>query len=444
MGEEPAKSRGWLKTILGTATGLLSGAVVMYLTPLVDKVVKPAKPVANFAVDHEGLSVTFHNRSQGGSAGWWDFGDGSPLEPVSPQQEIVTHTYPGPGDFTAKLTLHNLLGEESERPVTFHLDTPHTDPPAILSLDVTPIAPEAFAPATFKVASKTKNTQLCIWDVGDDRPFEISADSPENQERLVTFPKPGGYVIKLAAVSGTQAVEKSEVVYVNEPPAGAVAVVLTVSEDATRVENVTTSYTFHEQFPPSVSDETHSFSHQVPARPGYEIMDVHVRSANGPGLAGRNEMIVDPGTVGGRGAQNLRLRRAADGRSVRLTGELVKEAGMGKRGVPLPAVAVPVVLVQERRSRVGRPGTAVTATLTPPASTLLALPPMPGDWTDARRHVHLELRDGDHTVWQGSQLPANVPVTLHKQRYTLSARALGGQVKIDLLEVRSGFAPAAN
>src|SRR5205823_35193 len=152
-------------------------------------------------------------------------------------------TYPGPGDYTAKLTLRNLIGEESERPVTFHLDTPHTEPPAILALDVAPVSPGAFAPATFRVASKTRNTQLCIWDVGDDRPFEISADTPESQERLVTFPKPGGYVIKLAAVSGTQAVEKSEVVYVNEPPAGAVAVVLSVSDDATRVETVATPYT---------------------------------------------------------------------------------------------------------------------------------------------------------------------------------------------------------
>src|SRR5262249_9670302 len=157
---------------------------------------KPAKPVANFAVDHEGLTVTFHNRSSGGTEGWWDFGDGAPLEPLSPQQDILTHTYSAPGDYTAKLMLRNLLGQESERPVTIHLDAPKSDPPAILSLDVVPVSAGAYAPATFRVISKAKNTQLCIWDVGDDRPLEISTDSPENQERLVTFPKPGGYVIK--------------------------------------------------------------------------------------------------------------------------------------------------------------------------------------------------------------------------------------------------------
>src|SRR5262245_35844903 len=102
---EPVKKAGRVKTILGTTAGLLSGAFMMYLSPLLDKVVKPAKPVANFAVEHEGLTVTFHNRSAGNGDGWWDFGDGSPLEPVSSKQDVITHTYRAPGAYTAKLTL---------------------------------------------------------------------------------------------------------------------------------------------------------------------------------------------------------------------------------------------------------------------------------------------------------------------------------------------------
>src|SRR5262249_6687556 len=118
----PAKSSSWLKPVLGAMAGLLSCAIVMYLSPLLDRVVKLAKPVANFALDRQDFTVTFHNRSVGGSQGWWDFGDGSPLDPMDPRQEIITHTYANAGSYTAKLLLRNLISEESERSVTVQLE----------------------------------------------------------------------------------------------------------------------------------------------------------------------------------------------------------------------------------------------------------------------------------------------------------------------------------
>ena len=59
------KGGGWFKAILGTVGGLLSGAVVMYFSAWVDKAVKPAKPVPNFRVEHEGRTVHFENLSPG-------------------------------------------------------------------------------------------------------------------------------------------------------------------------------------------------------------------------------------------------------------------------------------------------------------------------------------------------------------------------------------------
>src|SRR5262245_21573506 len=106
-----AEAKGWtawIKPILGALAGLFSGAVMMYLSPLLDKVFKPAKPIANFAADPGGTTVSFHNRSQGFHSGWWDFGDGSPLELIQPEQEIVTHTYVNPGDYTVKLVVRNV------------------------------------------------------------------------------------------------------------------------------------------------------------------------------------------------------------------------------------------------------------------------------------------------------------------------------------------------
>src|SRR5579871_2432740 len=117
--KEPAPKRGWLKTIAGTVGGLLSGAAVMYLTAAFNQVVKPAKPVANFKYEFTGVTVRFQNLS-GSGQGWWDFGDGSALEPVA-NRDAVTHTYARPGDYTVKLSLQNILGEESERSVTVHL-----------------------------------------------------------------------------------------------------------------------------------------------------------------------------------------------------------------------------------------------------------------------------------------------------------------------------------
>ncbi len=134
MSEEKPKS-GKLKGIIGAFAGLLSGGVMMYLSPLVDRVIKPQKPLANFAVEANGLQVTLHNRSAGGD-GWWDFGDGSALEPASSAGGAVTHAYAKPGTYTVKLSLRNFVGDEAERAVQVDLagQAAAAAPPAILKL----------------------------------------------------------------------------------------------------------------------------------------------------------------------------------------------------------------------------------------------------------------------------------------------------------------------
>src|SRR5438067_13806099 len=100
--------------MVGAVAGLLSGGAMMYLSPLVDRVIKPQKPLANFAVESNGLQVTLHNRSAGGD-GWWDFGDGSALDAATSASDAVTHSYAKPGAYTVKLSLRNFLGDEAER-----------------------------------------------------------------------------------------------------------------------------------------------------------------------------------------------------------------------------------------------------------------------------------------------------------------------------------------
>jgi PKD repeat protein len=416
----------WLKTLLGAAAGLLSGAFMMYVSPLLDRVVKPAPPVANFAIDHDGMNVTFYNRSSGDSAGWWDFGDGSSLEPLNPNQESIAHTYLTPGNYVAKLSVRNLLGDANERTVNVQLDDPHPVPPAILSLDATPISPGAFAPATFRVVSQAKNAKLCVWDFGDDRSLEISTEMPNSQDRYVVFKKAGGYMVKQAAVNGDQAVEKSTIVYVEEPPPGTVAAIVSVSDQGTRVEKEDDPVSVTALLPPDFKDAIYRFDRPVPAKAGFII------------TAARIEPISD------HGARSVQVSVAADGHAAHFTGELVRDTSLLHRKDPPPSVVARVILTQERRLPDTRPPIPVTATLSVPGSVLLILPPLPANWVEPQRQLRLELREGDRVVRQESALPHVENVTLQNRRCLLTATQLGSQVRVELAVDKSTPQSGAN
>ena len=186
----PGKISAWIKAGITSVLGLCSGAVLMYVSPLVNSAIKPPKPVANFGHQVQGLTVTFQNRSSGGGDGWWDFGDGSPLEPFSGSQEAVAHTYPRPGTYTARLNLRNFLGDENERGVAVNVDGSVANPPVIEAFQVISLKPDGTAPATFRVVSKIKNADLCIWSLGEDRPLDISNDTSATQEASSRCKKP--------------------------------------------------------------------------------------------------------------------------------------------------------------------------------------------------------------------------------------------------------------
>src|SRR5207245_2059770 len=145
--------------------------------------------------------------------------------------------------------MRNLLGEENERTIPLQLEQTRSTPPEILSLHAVSISEGDYAPATFRVESKLKNAELCVWNFDDEHPLEIS-DPAASRVRFVTFTKPGGYSIKLAAINGKQAKEKTTIVYVNEPPAGALAAVLSISDVGTRLEKLERAETIPLAFPP--------------------------------------------------------------------------------------------------------------------------------------------------------------------------------------------------
>jgi PKD repeat protein len=425
---EPAKKGFQLKTFLGTLAGLLSGAFMMYVSPLLTKVVQPARPLANFGIDHSGLTVTFYNHSTGGSEGWLDYGDGTPLEPVSSKQTTITHTYPAAETYNAKLTWRSLLGDENERSVKIELEPPRTGPPSILSLEAIPITPGAYAPATFRLVCKSKNAKLCVWDCGDDRRLEFCTDTPDCQEHLVTFQKAGGYMVKVAAVNGDQGVEKTSIVYVDDPPAGNLTALITVTDQAKRVEKIETSMSVATGFPPHSKDDVYRFDRQVPARQGYQILDARMDKIND------------------KGARNLAMTIDPDKQSVHLTGELVRDTTLVNRikgSAPPPGMLVRLTLTQQRQVPDSRPPVAVSGTLSLPGQALLGLPPMPDTWVEPLRQLRMELRDGDKVLWQGADMPRGALLTLQNRRFALTATPLENQVRVDLTEVKATPAPPA-
>src|SRR5439155_904321 len=144
--------------------------------------------------------------------------------------------------------------------------------PDIAMLEAIPVSPGEFAPATYHIRSKVQNAKACVWDFGDDRPLEILTDALENQDRLVTFKEPGGYVIKLAAVNGNQGVQKSDIVNVQVPPNGTITAILSVTDQATRVETVETPTPVSLALPPNPKEATQPINRQLYARRGFTIL----------------------------------------------------------------------------------------------------------------------------------------------------------------------------
>jgi hypothetical protein len=425
--------RSWLKAGLGTVAGLLSGAALMYLTPLVDKVIKPAPPLANFEARAEGLTVTLHNLSGTGAGleGWWDFGDGSPLVPLADQD--VSHSYQRPGDYTVRLSVRNLLGESNERSVPVHLESGSPEPPRILSLDALPLMPQAQAPATFRVASEVKNAQLTVWDLDESRPFEVLPAAAGRQERLVTFEKPGNYVIKLAAFNGQQNEQKSVAVAVRPAPAGSLTVELDVTDQVVQVERKDRSCQVIERFPASAKGLIHRFEHKLSATPGWSICDACLEQGKkpGPGMQGQARMVLDPGSLGLSSVRNLVLERDADGKTARLSGELIRDSDSRR---PPPTLSMWLVLREERRRPVARNPIPVLAALPVPGSTQLQLPPLSSGWELKDRRLRMELREGNRSLWQATQLPGNIPVTIRGRRLVLSAIQSGDRIQVNLAD----------
>lgn len=423
MGEGKSRSGGKFRATAAALIGLSSGAAATYFTAFVDKVVKPTAPVANFAVTTDGLTVTCQNHGTGDS-GWWDFGDGTPLEPFSANAKPVSHTYGKPGNYAVKLTVRNFLSEENERtvPVDLTAAAPQTLPPTITGLTVEPIEPRATAPATFRIRGEVKNAEKIIWDLGDK--VEVSAE-PGPFDRLVVFDKPGKYPIQLIGHSGKTAVKQSAMVTVSPPTAGSLSTVIRVMDSGVRVERLTT----HEVAAiPVPAKGAKTFEKVVPARPGCTVVEAKLGA-------------IQPATA----VRNVRAEVAADRRSVRVSGEWVVTGADVSRAVGGSDVMVPLLLTQDRSTVVNFPPETVAAPLdgwSPGSGPMLALPPQPRGITNLTRRIRVEIREAgadgrSQVVASGADVKfpwtGNVPPSFARLTgLTVTATQIGESIRMSI------------
>ena len=375
-----SKLRGLVKAAMVGGLGLGSGVVATYATAVVDRVAKPGKPVANFALTSEGLTVTCQNHATGES-GWWDFGDGSPLEAFDPEKP-ATHTYPKPGSYSVKLTVRSFLGDESERAVTADLTAaaPQQLPPSI-TMTAEPVGSAAVAPATYRIKGQVANTEKVIWDLGDGK-VDVTTDTGPF-ERLVVLDKPGTFPIQVFGHAGKTAVKQAQMVTVAAPAAGSLAVVL-------RVLDVGTKGT------------------AVEAKPWVRIPVPEKGAAQGR-FEGRHELppgmtadAVQLGDVSKKPLKNVTAAITPDNKFVVVTGEwavtgdaLVKAAEGGRW------VMVPVVVSEKKVTAVEKMPTELSKPLTGYGGQMTAtidLPPMSADMANGKRWMLLEIRQASADV----------------------------------------------
>ncbi len=234
----PKKGMGFFKAVLGGGVGLATGVVGVYATAIVDKVAKPPKPLANFSIEPpQGLNITIQNQASGQS-GWWDFGDGTALEPFSPEEKTISHTYSRPGNFSVKLQVRNFLNEENDRSVSIDVSTPSPNSaggPSIASMTVEPIA-GTVAPAMFRVKCETKNVKQIMMFSG------LASQKPEIVPTSGTFTKdvlydsPGRYGLQLFGMNGEAVDMKYNIVSVEAPRPGVISAIARVSDSGSRME----------------------------------------------------------------------------------------------------------------------------------------------------------------------------------------------------------------
>jgi hypothetical protein len=388
--------------------GILSGVAAMYATAIVNQVVKPVKPLANFAVETDGLTATFHNRYAG--EGWWDFGDGSALEPATADQESISHTYLKPGTYSAKLTVQNFVGDSNDRSVPIQVTVQSTtnSSPIIGAFDAMATSSDHSAPATYRFFAQTANAERCLWDLGPDRGVEVVSEAMGKQERYVTFAAPGQHTVQLTVLNGDQAIHRSVTVQVDPPRPGAFVARLLVTDRGARIDKRQTI----ERIPVTLARNPRDvvpIDRKISPRHGFSIVEAKLGH-------------VDPAFG------NLKLSVAADHRSLQVTGSLTPTAAMIEASSP---PAIPILMSLERQQQLTSPPAEIVASIVAPGTGKLPLPAIPNNVTKPERTMTLELHGADGSWQLPIQNSSNI-IEYQGRRLTVATAYSEKEVRIDI------------
>ena len=408
---------GWVKAGATSVVGLLSGAVLMYATALVNNVIQPGKPVPNLAVQVTGSLVNLNNRSTGGTQGWWDFGDGSALEPFDPKQSNVQHTYAKPGTYSVKLSLQNLVGEDTDRTVSVVVENTAPPQPEIVHFDITPVTPGDRAPAVYRLVSKTKNANFCILSAGDERPIEIIEDTA-SQDRYIIFNDMGSFTIRLAAVNGKQVVEKTKTVYISPNEGQQPLAKLHAEYTVVKVTRPTRNWYLACDWQGGSDDTVAAFRKESPLVKGCQIEDAVL--LNKPDASAP--------------VRNVKIEISPDKSKVVVTGELVKPKKWLASSSPPPVWHAQIrAQVVCRSSPQKLKCSDMVMALAMNSTTKVPMQPLQEGWEIVNKKVGLELWDGSRKAWEGSDGVTNARLSLMNQPCIVTAmpHADGFVVKID-------------
>ncbi len=402
--------KSWIKTTLGTIAGLISGAVVMWFSPLLDKVIKPAKPVANFSYQVNGLEVTFANLSSGCDEVRWDFGDGSPLEFTPKDTTQIVHVYKKPGKYNVKLTVQNILDQVNERSILVDIDKAdqaiaQAQPaPEIIDFLVRPPIKDGpvFAPATYQFEATADNSQLLIWDFGDGKGLTIG-----EPRELRIFDKPGTYKVKLTAFNGKNRSERTTTVNVQEAPANTVQLALQVTgtgqkrTQESRIEN----YSRQLQIMPNM---VRSIDYTIRATPGTKIVRCEFQNTN-------LQNVIHPVSSILKNGQEAKISATIDPKETK---------GMA-------ILNTKILLVEEKVQSLPLPTENFTYTVTIPGRQMIKLAdPQDLIWSNINRQYQMKLTLNNQTVWEGNTLPNGVTFYVNGKAYSIVAQQRDNEIEI--------------
>ncbi len=425
MSEEkkPSRIKGMFKVVVGSFLGLCTGAIMMYANAIFDKVVKPPKPVANFTIGGaEGLAVTFQNLASGQS-GWWDFGDGSPLEPFEADKSQVAHTYAKPGTYKVGLTVRNFLMDENDRSITVDVSapaaSPNTLPPAIKGFKVEALTGTQ-APATFRITGELENADEVIWKLGHKTEHLTAQTGPI--EKFVQLDQPGQQHIVLSAFSKARKEPQVMVqtVDIQAQKQAVYTATLTVSDSAERVDRIKLTEILPLQVRDKSNAATTGFLRTISASPNATIQ----------------EIALDKSAKAVIRRDTLKIEIAKDRRTATIAGTwtlagdaLFREAGGSD--VPLP-----LIVTEERVTRLSPRTSQMSGVLDAKQQIVIRTPPnpLPNVKRTATVDFGLLMPDGKRTTVASGPLDAAGNWTgkakLGGKDYTVQARTVGGQVVV--------------